>query len=127
MVNGKQFLVDAFPTIEQADAVVKWVVARRQEPEHDLCHPRPRRSSLWHRCSLRSLSDSPGIIEETRQYIQDFERFAGMTTARELYGKMLEIYRIEPIQGIVGLVARGQTVISPESRDNASLRMQKVK
>jgi glyoxylase-like metal-dependent hydrolase (beta-lactamase superfamily II) len=37
--------------------------------------------------------DGPKIIEETRQYIRDFERFAEMTmTARELYGKMLEIY-----------------------------------
>jgi glyoxylase-like metal-dependent hydrolase (beta-lactamase superfamily II) len=37
--------------------------------------------------------DSPRIIEETRQYIRDFERVAEMTTtARELYDKMLEIY-----------------------------------
>src|ERR1700686_4300109 len=38
-------------------------------------------------------NDSPRIIEETRQYIRDFDRLAGMTsTARELYDKMLEIY-----------------------------------
>jgi glyoxylase-like metal-dependent hydrolase (beta-lactamase superfamily II) len=37
--------------------------------------------------------DSPRIIEETRQYIRDFERVAEMTTtARELYDKMLEVY-----------------------------------
>src|SRR5258706_7627602 len=37
--------------------------------------------------------DSPGIIEETRQYIRDFDRLAGMTTtARELYDKMLQLY-----------------------------------
>jgi glyoxylase-like metal-dependent hydrolase (beta-lactamase superfamily II) len=37
--------------------------------------------------------DSPRIINETRQYIRDFERVAGMTTtARELYDKMLELY-----------------------------------
>jgi glyoxylase-like metal-dependent hydrolase (beta-lactamase superfamily II) len=37
--------------------------------------------------------DSPRIIEETRQYIRDFDRLAGMTTTtRELYDKMLEIY-----------------------------------
>jgi glyoxylase-like metal-dependent hydrolase (beta-lactamase superfamily II) len=37
--------------------------------------------------------DSPRIIEETRQYIRDFERVVEMTTtARELYDKMLEIY-----------------------------------
>ena len=37
--------------------------------------------------------DSPRIIEETRQYIRDFDRLAGMTrSARELYDKMLELY-----------------------------------
>jgi glyoxylase-like metal-dependent hydrolase (beta-lactamase superfamily II) len=37
--------------------------------------------------------DSPGIIEETRQYIRDFDRVARTsTTARELYNKMLELY-----------------------------------
>ena len=38
-------------------------------------------------------NDSPKIIQETRQYIRDFGRLAGMTTtARELYDKMLELY-----------------------------------
>jgi glyoxylase-like metal-dependent hydrolase (beta-lactamase superfamily II) len=44
-------------------------------------------------------SDSPKIIQETRQYILDFDRLAGMaTTARELYDKMLELYpdRVNP-------------------------------
>ena len=37
--------------------------------------------------------DSPRIIDETRQYIRDFDRLAGMTTtARELYDKMLQLY-----------------------------------
>jgi len=37
--------------------------------------------------------DGPRIIEETRQYIRDFERVAEVTTtARELYDKMLELY-----------------------------------
>ena len=39
------------------------------------------------------------IIEETRQYIRDFERVAGTTTtARGLYDKMLELYpdRVNP-------------------------------
>jgi len=43
--------------------------------------------------------DDPRIIEETRQYIRDFDRFAEITTtAQELYGKMLELYpnRINP-------------------------------
>ena len=43
--------------------------------------------------------DSPRIIEETRQYIRDFDRLAGTTTtAQELYDKMLELYpnRVNP-------------------------------
>ena len=43
--------------------------------------------------------DSPKIIEETQQYIRDFDRVAGTTTARELYDKMLELYpdRVNPV------------------------------
>ena len=44
--------------------------------------------------------DSPKIIEETRQYIRDFDRIVGTTTtARELYDKMLELYpdRVNPV------------------------------
>src|SRR5579862_6567382 len=38
-------------------------------------------------------NDSPGIIEETRQYIRDFDRLAETTTtARQLYDKMLHLY-----------------------------------
>jgi glyoxylase-like metal-dependent hydrolase (beta-lactamase superfamily II) len=43
--------------------------------------------------------DSPGIIEETRQYIRDFDLLAQTSrTAQELYDKMLEIYpnRVNP-------------------------------
>ncbi len=37
--------------------------------------------------------DSPRIIDETRQYIRDFERLGELTTtARELYDRMLELY-----------------------------------
>jgi hypothetical protein len=37
--------------------------------------------------------DSPRIIEETRQYIRDFERLAEATaTSRELYDRMLALY-----------------------------------
>jgi glyoxylase-like metal-dependent hydrolase (beta-lactamase superfamily II) len=37
--------------------------------------------------------DSPRIIEETRQYIRDFDRLTRMTTtARELYNEMLQLY-----------------------------------
>ena len=39
------------------------------------------------------MKDSPRIIEETRQYIRDFDRLARMaTTARELYDEMLQLY-----------------------------------
>ena len=38
-------------------------------------------------------SDSPRIIEETRQYIRDFEHLVRMTTkARELYHEMLQLF-----------------------------------
>ena len=43
--------------------------------------------------------DNPRIIEETRQYIRDFDRLAEMAaTAQELYDKMLELYpnRVNP-------------------------------
>jgi hypothetical protein len=52
--------------------------------------------------------DNPRIIEETRQYIRDFERVAETTTtARELYDKMLKLYpnRINP--GALWSSARG--------------------
>ena len=51
--------------------------------------------------------DSPKIIEDTRQYIRDFDRVAETTTtARELYDKMLELYpdRVNP--GALWLSAR---------------------
>ena len=53
--------------------------------------------------------NSPKIIEETRQYIRDFDRVAGTTaTARGLYDKMLELYpdRVNP-GGALWLSARG--------------------
>ena len=43
--------------------------------------------------------DNPRIIEQTRQYIRDFDRLAGTTTtAQELYDRMLELYpnRVNP-------------------------------
>ena len=56
--------------------------------------------------------DNPRSIEETRQYIYDFDRVAKTsTTARELYDKMLELYpdRVNP--GALWLAAcGGQTV-----------------
>jgi glyoxylase-like metal-dependent hydrolase (beta-lactamase superfamily II) len=52
---------------------------------------KPRAVIAGHKKAERD--DSPRIIEETRQYIRDFESLAKMTTtARELYDKMLERY-----------------------------------
>jgi hypothetical protein len=52
---------------------------------------KPRAVIAGHKKADRD--DSPRIIEETRQYIRDFERVASMTsTAKELYDQMLEIY-----------------------------------
>ena len=44
-------------------------------------------------------ADNPTVIEQTRQYICDFDRLVETTTtAQELYDKMLELYpnRINP-------------------------------
>jgi glyoxylase-like metal-dependent hydrolase (beta-lactamase superfamily II) len=52
---------------------------------------RPRTVIAGHKKSEKN--DSPRIIEETRQYIRDFERLIRMTTtARELYDEMLQLY-----------------------------------
>jgi glyoxylase-like metal-dependent hydrolase (beta-lactamase superfamily II) len=52
---------------------------------------KPRAVIAGHKKAERD--DSPRIIEETRQYITDFESLAEATkTARELYDKMLELY-----------------------------------
>src|SRR5438132_1760721 len=58
---------------------------------------KPRAVIAGHKKADRD--DGPRIIEETRQYIRDFERVAEMTTtARELYDKMLDLYpdRVNP-------------------------------
>src|SRR5438876_4883127 len=58
---------------------------------------KPRAVMAGHK--RRVNNDSPKIIEETRQYIRDFDRVAETTTtARELYDKMLELYpdRVNP-------------------------------
>jgi glyoxylase-like metal-dependent hydrolase (beta-lactamase superfamily II) len=46
-----------------------------------------------------SIDDNPYIIEETRQYIRDFDKLVEMTAkAQELYDRMLELYpnRVNP-------------------------------
>ena len=55
-------------------------------------------------------ADNPRIIEETRQYIRDFDRLAETTkTAQELYDKMLELYpnRVNPGWALWRLGSRG--------------------
>ena len=52
-----------------------------------------------HKQLLPHISDQATIIEETRQYIRDFDRLVETTTtAQELYDKMLELYpnRVNP-------------------------------
>jgi glyoxylase-like metal-dependent hydrolase (beta-lactamase superfamily II) len=52
---------------------------------------KPRAVIAGHKKAERD--DSPRIIEETRQYIRDFERLTKTTTTpRELYDKMLALY-----------------------------------
>jgi glyoxylase-like metal-dependent hydrolase (beta-lactamase superfamily II) len=52
--------------------------------------------------------DSPRIIEETRQYIHDFDRLDGMTTtAEELYNRMLDLYPDRVNSGMLWISARG--------------------
>jgi glyoxylase-like metal-dependent hydrolase (beta-lactamase superfamily II) len=66
---------------------------------------KPRAVIAGHKKAERD--DNPRIIEETRQYIRDFERLAdATTTARELYDKMLELHpdRVNP--GALWLSAR---------------------
>lgn len=68
--------ISALDTIESLNP--RAVIAGHKRPEND---------------------DWPRTIEETRQYIRDFDRIAGATaTALELYDKMLELYphRVNP-------------------------------
>ena len=68
--------ISALDKIESLDP--RAVVASHKRPEND---------------------DNPRIIEQTRQYIRDFDRLAEKTrTAQELYDKMLELYpnRVNP-------------------------------
>ena len=52
--------------------------------------------------------DSPRIIEETRQYIREFDRLAeATTTAQELYDEMLRLYPDRDNPGALWSSARG--------------------
>ncbi len=75
-VRNRQEWIAALRKIESLEP--RAVVASHKRPEND---------------------DNPRIIEETRNYIRDFDRLAETTTtAQELYDKMLELYpsRINP-------------------------------
>jgi glyoxylase-like metal-dependent hydrolase (beta-lactamase superfamily II) len=68
--QGRREWISALDTIEALHP--RAVIAGHKKPEND---------------------DSPGIIEETRRYIRDFDRLAeSTTTARELYDTMLALY-----------------------------------
>ena len=63
------------------------------------CYRSPRPAGLVAGHKRAGRADDPRIIEETRQYIRDFDRVAESTkTARELYEEVLAIYpdRINP-------------------------------
>jgi glyoxylase-like metal-dependent hydrolase (beta-lactamase superfamily II) len=68
--QGRREWISALDTIEALHP--RAVIAGHKKPEND---------------------DSPRIIEETQQYIRDFDRLAeSTTTARELYDTMLALY-----------------------------------
>ena len=53
-------------------------------------------------------ADAPSVIEETRQYIRDFDRIAADTrTAQELYDQMLALYSDRVNPGALWSSARG--------------------
>jgi hypothetical protein len=88
LIHGQRdaVLVDVLLTVEQAHALVDWVVALDTIEALN-----PRAVIAGHKKPEKD--DSPRIIDETRQYIRDFDRVAKTsTTARELYDKMLELY-----------------------------------
>jgi glyoxylase-like metal-dependent hydrolase (beta-lactamase superfamily II) len=75
-VQTRQEWIAALDKIESLNP--RAVVASHKRPEND---------------------DNPGIIEQTRQYIRDFDRLAATTTsAQDLYKEMLELYpnRVNP-------------------------------
>jgi glyoxylase-like metal-dependent hydrolase (beta-lactamase superfamily II) len=62
--------------------------------------------------------DNPTIIEETRQYIRDFDRLVETTTtAQELYDKMLELYpnRVNPAWALWS----SARAVKPQTAENA--------
>jgi glyoxylase-like metal-dependent hydrolase (beta-lactamase superfamily II) len=88
VVAGDAAYSDVHPYLAESNAQTRreWIVAL-----DTIEALKPRAVIAGHKKSEQD--DSPRIIEETRQYIRDFEHGAEMTTtARELDDKMLEIY-----------------------------------
>jgi hypothetical protein len=87
-------LVDTLLTIDQNRALADWIGARRKNLTTiyvTIESFKPLAVIAGHKKPEKD--DSPGIIEETRRYIRDFEGLAEVTTtAQELYDRMLEIY-----------------------------------
>jgi len=88
VVAGDAAYNDVHPYLAESNAQARreWITAL-----NTIETLKPRAVIAGHKKADRD--DSPRIIEETRQYIRDFERVAERTTtARELYDKMLELY-----------------------------------
>jgi glyoxylase-like metal-dependent hydrolase (beta-lactamase superfamily II) len=77
---------------------------------------KPRAVIAGHKKPQRD--DCPEIIEETRQYIRDFERIGeASSTARQLYNRMLEIY---PDRANPGSLWNASRVAKPDSRGRSA-------
>jgi hypothetical protein len=105
-------LVDALLTLGQAHDLADWIAAHGKNLTA-VYDPQRRREWIAALDTIDSLHpqtviaghqragrhDGPEIIEETRQYIRDFDRIAETTsTARELYNEVIALYpdRINP-------------------------------
>jgi len=82
--NGTHMFLGASPTPQKRK---EWISALDKIESH----LNPRVVVAGHK--RPGTDDDPKIIEETRQYIRDFDRLAESTdTARELYDQMLKLY-----------------------------------
>jgi hypothetical protein len=94
LISGQEdaVLVDPLLTVDQARDLADWVAAHGTIQSLG-----PRAVIAGHQRTGRH--DGPEIIEETRQYVRDFDRIVETTeTARALYDQMLAIYpeRVNP-------------------------------
>jgi len=94
VVAGDAAYNDVHPYLAETNAQTRreWIAALDTIESLD-----PRAVIAGHKKPRKD--DSPGIVEETRQYIRHFERMVNSSaTARELYDKMLALYpdRVNP-------------------------------